>query len=94
MDAAVTKGIGIVLALIFLPVALLVFGQLGSGQFGFWYGVNNPNTTGQNCYAGGCFANGSTPGAVSLLESTVVPILITIGVAAALLFGALKIIKR
>jgi hypothetical protein len=93
MDGTINKGIAIVLAMIFLPIALLVFGQLGTGQYGFWYGVNNPNTTGQNCFASGCFANGTISGAVSLLEATIVPILVTIGVAVAVLLGAMRMVK-
>jgi ABC-type sulfate transport system permease subunit len=80
MDEAINKGISIVLALIFLPVALLVFGQLGTGTSSFWYGINNPNTTGAT-------------GATSLLQATVLPIMIAISVAVVVLLGAMKIVK-
>lgn len=79
-DSAVNKGLGIILALIFLPVALLVFGQLGTGTNSFWYGINNPNQTGAT-------------GAVALLQGTVLPIMVAISVAVVVLLGSMKIVK-
>ena len=80
MDSTINKGIGIVLTLIFLAVALLVVGQLGMGTGSFWYGINNPNTTGAST-------------AVTLLETVVLPIMAAIAVVVVVLMGALKVVK-
>jgi len=100
MDLTINKGIGIVLSLVFLSVGLLVLGQLGIGSVGtdgksssYWYGINNQNTTGANCYAGGCFANGTISGGVSLLQSVVLPIMAAIAVIVVVLLAALKVAK-
>ena len=93
MDLTINKGIGLVLSLIFLSVGLLVIGQMGTGVSGFWFGINNQNASGANCYAAGCFANGTTPGGVSLLETVVFPIMAAMGVIVVVLLSALKAAK-
>lgn len=80
MDGVINKGIGSVLVVIFLAIALLVLGNLGSGPGSFWYGINNPNTTGAT-------------GAVSTMQTTVLPIIAVVAVFLALIFAALSMSK-
>jgi hypothetical protein len=80
VEKTVDKGIAIILVFILLPVALLVLGQLGTGAGSFWYGINNPNVTGAS-------------GAVNLLETTVIPIMVAVALFVVVLLGALKIVK-
>jgi len=77
MDGVITKGLGISLAVVFLVVALLIFGQLSTGAGSFWYGLNNPNVTGASQ-------------AVQTIQQTALPILLAIGIAAGLVMAILK----
>lgn len=75
MDGIAKKGVGVLLFVTFLAIALLTFGNLGSGVGSFWYGLNNPNQTQYNTTAGATFSTGSIGGGPSVMETVVLPLI-------------------
>ena len=55
---------------------MLVLGELGTGEGSFWFGINNPNTTGFN----GTDAVGSAASGPVTIQTIVLPILIALAV--------------
>jgi len=90
MKVAITKGLGISLAVVFIVVALLIFGQMSTGSGSFWYGLNNPNTSALNISTGQALGQGTISTPVSLIEATALPILLSIGIAAGMVLAVLK----
>lgn len=86
----INKGLFIGLAVVFIAVALLVFGQLGTGAGSFWYGLNNPNTSAQNLSSGGPVGSVTVNSAITVIQATALPILVAVGVAAGLVIAVMK----
>lgn len=90
LSGVVGTGLGIALAISFVVVALLIYGNLSTGAGAWTYGVNNPNTSLLNTSSGAALGQGTVNSAVVTIQSTAMPILLMLGVVAALVLGVLK----
>lgn len=74
-------------------LGLYLYGTLVTGPGSFSYGVNNPNTSCLNGTTGNVVANTPCSSAVSTFQTTLVPIVASIGMMLVLLLAAIIKIK-